>query len=120
MAFWKLCKNGNLIKNKSGEFVDRNDYDNLLRENRFLKKELTWENFTRKFNYLLDKDKNLKSEIKFASTIYLQGIQFLVESSKKQEKATEKERIASVDNKKVSHNVEKTTSINTHKQNIYK
>jgi hypothetical protein len=110
MAFWKLCKNGNLIKSKNGDFVDRFDYDRILAENRFLKKELTWENFERKFNYLIDEDKELKSEIKLALIIYLSGLKFLSESSKEQQKATEKEEIHRVNNSNLSHNVEKTTN----------
>lgn len=76
---WKLCKNGNLIKSKSGQFVDRMDYDNLLMNYRSLKKELNLNNFSLKVCHLLD-NLNLKAQEKLAVTMYFQGLQFFIES----------------------------------------
>jgi len=68
MAFWKLCKNGNLIKDGKGKFVDRLNYDEVVRENRFLKKDLTLDRFALMFCYLL-KNLNLTSEQELAVNI---------------------------------------------------
>jgi len=69
MAFWKLCNNGKLAKNQNGEFVDRYNYDELLRENRFLKKELTLDNFQLKVAHLME-SADLDPNQRLAGNIY--------------------------------------------------
>jgi hypothetical protein len=80
--FYRQCKNGKIIKSKDGQWVKRFDYDELIRENRFLKRKLDWKNFTLKFCYLLENDDDIRPEVKLSAQIYLSGLQFLIESSK--------------------------------------
>jgi hypothetical protein len=81
MAFWKLCKNGNLNKDKKGEFVDRLDYDNLLRENRNLRKTLTLDNFSLMCAYLIENEE-LNSSQKLAILLYFNSVQAIIRQMK--------------------------------------
>ena len=78
MSFWKLCKNGRLIKdNKNGTFVEKYNYDELLRENKNLKDNLTKENFNLKINQFIG-EQGLSSEKELSVILYFNcGLGFL-------------------------------------------
>ncbi len=84
MEYYKRCKNGKIIKSKDGEWCTKFSVDELIYENNFLKEKMNWENFSRKFIFFLDEQKDIHAEVKFSAQIYLTGLQFLIESSKKQ------------------------------------
>jgi len=79
MAFWTLCKNGNLVKSKKGEFVDRIDYDEIVRQNHFLKKDLDLRRWGLLQAYLVD-NLNLPAIEQLAVSLYFNGLQFFIGS----------------------------------------
>lgn len=96
MAFWKLCKNGILMKSKCGDFVDRIDYDNVCRTNNLLRKNLTLNNFNLMVCYILE-NYNLKPEEKMACNVYFGSLNFFIEtlSDKNNTNSDKKEELSS-------------------------
>lgn len=68
MKFFKLTKKGTFFDSRNGDWVKRKDYDDLVKENRFLKKELTLENLNLKLTYFIE-ELNLNSEGKLTANI---------------------------------------------------
>ena len=65
------------MKDKDGDLVDRKDYEELLEEIDFIKKDLTIKNFILKIHGFIE-TLSIKKQEKLAVFIYLSTIEFFI------------------------------------------